>query len=99
MNAQRPRTVFITGHTTPDTDSVCSAVAYASFRSQTDKGHLFTPVRADRLNHETGRREGVRRDREARRLHRPARAVPKEGLHPRHRPGAEPGKEPFSVPL
>ena len=53
MSAQRARTVFITGHTTPDTDSVCSAIAYAYFKSQTDREHLFTPVRAGKLNHET----------------------------------------------
>lgn len=53
MSTQRARTVFITGHTTPDTDSVCSAIAYAYFKSQTDKGHLFMPVRAGKLNHET----------------------------------------------
>ena len=53
MSAQRARTVYVTGHTTPDTDSVCSAIAYAYFKSQTDKGHLFTPVRAGKLNHET----------------------------------------------
>ncbi len=53
MSTQRARTVFVTGHTTPDTDSVCSAIAYAYFKSQTDRAHLFTPVRAGKLNHET----------------------------------------------
>ena len=53
MSAQRARTVYITGHTTPDTDSVCSAIAYAYFKSQVDKEHLFMPVRAGKLNHET----------------------------------------------
>jgi len=53
MGNQRPRTVFVTGHTTPDTDSVCSAIGYSYFKSQTDKTHLFTPVRAGKLNHET----------------------------------------------
>jgi len=53
VSAQRARTVFITGHTNPDTDSVCSAIAYAYFKSHVDKGHLFMPVRAGKLNHET----------------------------------------------
>lgn len=53
MSNGRTRTVFVTGHTTPDTDSVCSAIAYAYFKSHTDKAHLFTPVRAGKLNHET----------------------------------------------
>jgi manganese-dependent inorganic pyrophosphatase len=53
VSTSRARTVFITGHTTPDTDSVCSAIAYAYFKSQTDRAHLFAPVRAGKLNHET----------------------------------------------
>ena len=53
MSIEQARTVYVTGHTTPDTDSVCSAIAYAYFKSQTDRGHLFTPVRAGKLNHET----------------------------------------------
>jgi len=47
------KTVFVTGHTNPDTDSVCSAIAYAYFKSVTDKRFVFTPVRAGKLNHET----------------------------------------------
>jgi manganese-dependent inorganic pyrophosphatase len=45
--------VYVTGHTTPDTDSVCSAIGYAYFKSQTDRERLYTPVRAGKLNHET----------------------------------------------
>ncbi|HUJ18676.1 MAG TPA: putative manganese-dependent inorganic diphosphatase [Nitrospirota bacterium] len=47
------KTVFVTGHTNPDTDSVCSAIAYAYFKSVTDKRFVFTPVRAGKLNHES----------------------------------------------
>jgi manganese-dependent inorganic pyrophosphatase len=47
------KTVYVVGHTTPDTDSVCSSIAYAYFKNATDKQHLFTPVRAGKLNHET----------------------------------------------
>jgi manganese-dependent inorganic pyrophosphatase len=43
----------VVGHTTPDTDSVCSSIAYAYFKNATDKRYLFTPVRAGKLNHET----------------------------------------------
>jgi manganese-dependent inorganic pyrophosphatase len=47
------KTVYVVGHTTPDTDSVCSSIAYAYFKNSTDKRFLFTPVRAGKLNHET----------------------------------------------
>jgi manganese-dependent inorganic pyrophosphatase len=47
------KNVFVVGHTTPDTDSVCSAIAYAYFKNVTDKRFMFTPVRAGKLNHET----------------------------------------------
>jgi manganese-dependent inorganic pyrophosphatase len=53
MNSDRNKTVYIVGHTTPDTDSVCSSIAYAYFKNSTDKRFLFTPVRAGKLNHET----------------------------------------------
>src|SRR5512135_2758694 len=53
MSTNRMRTVYVVGHTTPDTDSVCSAIAYAYFKNVTDKRFLFTPVRAGKLNHET----------------------------------------------
>ena len=53
MSTNRIRTVYVVGHTTPDTDSVCSAIAYAYFKNITDKRFLFTPVRAGKLNHET----------------------------------------------
>ncbi len=53
MNPDKVKTVYVIGHTTPDTDSVCSAIAYAYFKNVTDKRFLFTPVRAGKLNHET----------------------------------------------
>ncbi len=53
MNPDKIKTVYVIGHTTPDTDSVCSAIAYAYFKNVTDKRFLFTPVRAGKLNHET----------------------------------------------
>ncbi len=53
MSPDRVKTVYVVGHTTPDTDSVCSSIAYAYFKNVTDKRHLFTPVRAGKLNHET----------------------------------------------
>ncbi len=53
MSPDRVKTVYVVGHTTPDTDSVCSSIAYAYFKNSTDKRYLFTPVRAGKLNHET----------------------------------------------
>ena len=53
MSPDRVKTVYVVGHTTPDTDSVCSSIAYAYFKNITDKRHLFMPVRAGKLNHET----------------------------------------------
>jgi len=53
MSPERIKTVYVVGHTTPDTDSVCSSIAYAYFKNATDKRHLYTPVRAGKLNHET----------------------------------------------
>jgi manganese-dependent inorganic pyrophosphatase len=53
MSPHRVKTVYVVGHTTPDTDSVCSAIAYAYFKNVTDKRYVFTPARAGKLNHET----------------------------------------------
>lgn len=53
MGLDRIKNVYVTGHTTPDTDSVCSAIAYAYFKNITDKNYIFTPVRAGKLNDET----------------------------------------------
>ncbi len=53
MSPDRLKTVYVVGHTTPDTDSVCSAIAYAYFKNIADRRFLFTPVRAGKLNHET----------------------------------------------
>ena len=53
MSPNRVKNVYVTGHTTPDTDSVCSAIAYAYFKNITDKHYIFTPARAGKLNHET----------------------------------------------
>lgn len=53
MGTGRVRTVYVTGHTTPDTDSVCSAIAYAHFKNATDAGRRYAAARAGKLNHET----------------------------------------------
>lgn len=53
MSKEQMKTVYVIGHTTPDTDSVCSAIAYAYFKNITDKRYTFTAVRAGKLNQET----------------------------------------------
>jgi manganese-dependent inorganic pyrophosphatase len=46
-------TVYIIGHKNPDTDSVCSAIAYAEFKSSLKKEHNFIPARLGPINRET----------------------------------------------
>lgn len=45
--------VYILGHKNPDTDSICSAIAYADIRNRTSKGETFIPRRAGQINEET----------------------------------------------
>jgi len=49
----KKKIVYVIGHRTPDTDSVCSAIGYAHFKNITDKGFIFMPARAGQLNEET----------------------------------------------
>lgn len=44
--------VYILGHRNPDTDSICSAIAYADIKNRTEKGK-FIPMRAGQINEET----------------------------------------------
>lgn len=43
--------VIIVGHKNPDTDSVCSAIAYANLKNQTENKYI--PKRAGKINKET----------------------------------------------
>ena len=47
------KTVFVTGHKSPDTDSVCSAIAYAELKNEIDPGTEYVPCRAGVLSRET----------------------------------------------
>ena len=49
----REETVFIIGHKNPDTDSICSAIAYADFKTRTTHGIHYIPKRAGQINKET----------------------------------------------
>ena len=44
--------IYVIGHRNPDTDSVCSAVCYASFKTIIT-GECYIPKRAGHLNEET----------------------------------------------
>ena len=45
--------VYVVGHKNPDTDSICSAIAYADFKAKTTHGKRFIPKRAGQINKET----------------------------------------------
>jgi manganese-dependent inorganic pyrophosphatase len=53
MTDQASRIVYVIGHRNPDTDSVCSAIAYAHFKNVTDKRFFYIPARAGKLTDET----------------------------------------------
>ncbi len=48
----KEKKVFVSGHKNPDTDSICSAIAYAALKNKTDDG-VFVPKRAGEVNNET----------------------------------------------
>lgn len=45
--------VYIVGHKNPDTDSVCSAIAYAYLKNKKENTDKFIPGKAGQLNEET----------------------------------------------
>lgn len=53
MLSEQSKIVYVIGHKSPDTDSVCSAIGYSHFKNLIDKRYLFTPARAGKLNAET----------------------------------------------
>ena len=44
--------IIVVGHKNPDTDSICSAIAYANLKNRIAPG-TCTPKRAGNLNNET----------------------------------------------
>ena len=54
MENIKTKKVYVVGHKNPDTDSICSAIAYANLKKQIagDK-FRFVPMRAGMLNEET----------------------------------------------
>ena len=50
---QNPRPIKVIGHRHPDTDSICSAIAYSRLKGILDPEHTYKPCRAGLLNRET----------------------------------------------
>lgn len=51
MNKEKE--VFVVGHKNPDTDSICSAIAYAYLKNQLTEGERYAAKRAGDVNSET----------------------------------------------
>lgn len=47
------RPIYIVGHKNPDTDSICSAIAYAYLKNKCNDGFSYIPARAGQVNQET----------------------------------------------
>lgn len=47
------RTIYVTGHRNPDTDSIASAIAYAEYCGAVDSGAEYVPVRLGEINSQT----------------------------------------------
>ena len=45
--------IFVIGHKNPDTDSICSAIAYADIKNRTTQDRKYVPKRAGQINEET----------------------------------------------
>lgn len=52
MSSEKKRKVYVVGHKNPDTDSICSAIAYANLKTKLT-GKVHEPRRAGQLNEET----------------------------------------------
>lgn len=50
---KQPKQVTVIGHKNPDTDSICSAIAYAALKSQLDPDTKYKSGRAGQINSET----------------------------------------------
>ena len=45
--------IYIIGHKNPDTDSICSAIAYADIKNRVNNGCKYSAKRAGQINEET----------------------------------------------
>ena len=55
MGKKKKRQVYVLGHKNPDTDSICSAIAYANLKNKINKDSSleYVPKRAGQVNEET----------------------------------------------
>lgn len=51
--AQQKNKITVIGHKNPDTDSICSAIAYAAMKNRIDPDNQYIARRAGQLNNET----------------------------------------------
>ena len=47
------RKIYVIGHKNPDTDSICSAIAYADIKNRTEENPVYEAKRAGQINEET----------------------------------------------
>ena len=52
MDQKKPKKVYVIGHKNPDTDSICSAIAYANLKNKIT-GEKYIAKRAGEVNGET----------------------------------------------
>lgn len=50
---QEKKKIYIIGHKNPDTDSICSAIAYADIKNRTEEDHIYAAKRAGQISEET----------------------------------------------
>nr|WP_298568202.1 putative manganese-dependent inorganic diphosphatase [uncultured Mogibacterium sp.] len=50
---QQERNIIVIGHKNPDTDSICSAIAYAHLKNMTTHSHHYVPMRTGEISQET----------------------------------------------
>ena len=50
---KKPERIFVIGHKNPDTDSICSAIAYADIKNRTSQKVKYVAKRAGQINEET----------------------------------------------
>lgn len=53
MSTEKKRDIFVIGHKNPDTDSICSAIAYADLKNKLTHESRYVPKRAGQLNEES----------------------------------------------
>ena len=51
--AKKEEKIYVVGHKNPDTDSICSAIAYADIKNRTTQTKRYIPRRAGQINEET----------------------------------------------